>query len=193
METQITLDIKGNRPLLLHNSRLANPLDPYARELKNLNGKRKKTDDDLLRIAEVETRGSLYETEDEHVGLPADNVWRCLLDASRKFRLGTVLQSALLPSSDVMPLLIDGRKVKVGDFFKADDRVLYKIVVVQRNRIMRARPIVKGDWSVTARFTLLEDIMQPNMLEPIIATAGRLIGLGDWRPKYGTFDAQMTV
>ena len=45
---------------MMHNARLANPLDPLVQEIKKLTGKRKKTEDDLLQIARLEWEGGFY-------------------------------------------------------------------------------------------------------------------------------------
>jgi len=55
----ITFEVRGNLPLLMHNSRLASPLDKYSKELKSISGKRKKTDEDHELMALIEARGSL--------------------------------------------------------------------------------------------------------------------------------------
>ncbi len=40
--------------LMMHNGRTKDPLDPYAKALKKLTGKRKKTDADYLEISRLE-------------------------------------------------------------------------------------------------------------------------------------------
>ena len=49
---QFKVHFKINK-MLQHNSRLANPLDKYAKQLKVLSGKRNKTDADLQEMALV--------------------------------------------------------------------------------------------------------------------------------------------
>lgn len=63
-------------------------------------------------------------------------------------------------------------------------------VVIQRNGINRVRPAMKVGWK--ADFELMvntpEYINQGDLLE-VLGTAGRLVGLGDFRPTYGRFSA----
>ena len=68
------ITITGTAPLLMHNGRLANPLDPSTQALKSLTSKRKKTDDDLFDIARAEFLGGLYIDPDVGPYVPGENV-----------------------------------------------------------------------------------------------------------------------
>ena len=50
MET-LKIRLIGETPLMIHNNRLANPLNEYSRELKKLTKKRDKTDADVMEIS----------------------------------------------------------------------------------------------------------------------------------------------
>lgn len=184
---EITITLTGSKPMLMHNIRLANPLDPYTQQLKSLTGKRKKTDEDLAEIMWWEARGSAYETPEGFLGLPADNVWRCLYDAATAFKQGQNIKRALIPLTDIEPLLVAGEKVYVDDHLKAGN-IDTRAVQVSRARTMRSRPIV-NDWSSSLTFELLSDIIDPRDLTPILERAGRVVGVGDYRPRFGTFVA----
>ena len=61
-------------------------------------------------------------------------------------------------------------------------------VTVQRNGITRIRPAMRLGWS--AEFDLmvnLPEYIPREMLCDVISQAGRLVGLGDFRPTYGRF------
>jgi hypothetical protein len=61
-------------------------------------------------------------------------------------------------------------------------------VLVQRSAITRARPAFKAGWRATIELlVMLPEYIPPQLLNETIATAGRLIGLGDYRPTYGRF------
>lgn len=186
----IELHITGTRPLLLHNGRLSNPIDPHTRALKALTGKRKKTDEDLIEIMLTEARGSAYETPDNLLGFPTQNVWRCIYDAAKAYKQGENIKRALLAEDTIEPLYVDGADVDVDVFLKDPEHIDYRPVAVQRARTMRARPLVKN-WSCAHRFELLEDVLDPRELVPILERAGRMVGLGDWRPTYGGFSCSV--
>lgn len=61
-------------------------------------------------------------------------------------------------------------------------------VVVQRNGINRTRPAMKVGWRATFLLMVtLPEYVSPQMLNEVISTAGRIGGLGDFRPTYGRF------
>lgn len=61
-------------------------------------------------------------------------------------------------------------------------------VQVQRNGITRCRPAVKAGWECSFILMInLPEYVSQEMLHGMIADAGRLIGLGDFRPTYGRF------
>jgi hypothetical protein len=59
--------ITGAAPLILHNVQLADPLNAYAKEMKKISGKRRKTDADLEELARFEWHGSLYVSQGQVV------------------------------------------------------------------------------------------------------------------------------
>lgn len=187
---ELKLKLTGTRPMLQHNGRLANPVDPYTMKLKNLVGKRKKTDDDLVDIMRTEARGSCWETPEGLMGVPNAAVWRCLYDAAKAFKLGEDIKRSLSFEDTTVPLLIGGEKVACDDYLQRDGAVDYRPVKVMGKKPMRARPRING-WQSEHTFDLLTDVMNARDLEPILHRAGRLVGLGDWRPIYGTFEVEV--
>lgn len=61
-------------------------------------------------------------------------------------------------------------------------------VVIQRNAITRTRPAMKAGWRVTIQLQCnLPEYVSPDLLNEVIQQAGRLIGVGDFRPTFGRF------
>jgi hypothetical protein len=61
-------------------------------------------------------------------------------------------------------------------------------VVIQRNGVNRVRPAMREGWRATFDvMVMLPEYIAPSDLNDVIATAGRLIGVGDFRPTYGRF------
>jgi len=192
METTLTLKLTGTRPMLMHNGRLANPLDPHTRAIKAIAGKKKKTDADYANLALLESRGGMYEAPGDVIGLPIENVWTSLRDAGRAFKIGKQIEQALIPSPEIVPLEIDGATIKCDDYLTDHpERLSYVPVVVNNKRTMRARPIIPVGWQATVSFTLLDDVLQLETLAPAIDRAGRLVGLGDRRPMFGTYTVEV--
>ena len=196
MERTMRLHLTGTRPVLFHNGRLANPLDPHTRAIARIAKKRNKTDSDYAELAQIEARGGMYEAPGDMLGLPIGNVLTCLRDAGKTFKLGKAIEQAiLLPDANpVVPVLLGGQPVACDTYLGGDEaanRLLYVSVVVNRRRTMRARALAPAGWEATCEFTVLTDVIQPEHLKPVIERAGRLGGLCDWRPRYGTFSADV--
>jgi hypothetical protein len=61
-------------------------------------------------------------------------------------------------------------------------------VVVQRSGINRTRPALRAGWEAEFQIMVnLPEYVNPQDLNDSIATAGRLVGLADFRPTYGRF------
>ncbi len=61
-------------------------------------------------------------------------------------------------------------------------------VVIQRNGVTRIRPAMKTGWN--AEFDLLvntPEYIEPHILVEVVSQAGRLVGVGDFRPTFGRF------
>lgn len=177
---ELTVTVRGLNPLVLHNVRLANPLDPITRDIKTISGKRKKTDEDLSVLFQLEARGSIYETIDGLVGYPSANMWRSFHDAAKAFKRGEDVKRGLLHPGSIEPLLIAGEPAKVDDFLADVNNIDLRPMTVNRSKTMRARPIIH-DWAATFTFDVVEDVFDGKDLLPIFERAGRLIGTGDSR------------
>ena len=61
-------------------------------------------------------------------------------------------------------------------------------VQVQRNGITRTRPALKAGWRCEVEFlVVLPEYINPQLLHETLMDAGRLEGVGDFRPTYGRF------
>ena len=61
-------------------------------------------------------------------------------------------------------------------------------VVVQRSAITRERPAFRAGWEATITLMVLTpEYISPTILLDVLTVAGRLVGVGDFRPSYGRF------
>ena len=61
-------------------------------------------------------------------------------------------------------------------------------VTVQRAGVNRTRPAMKEGWSAEVTFQVLTpEYIDPTLFQDVLNTAGRLVGVGDFRPTYGRF------
>lgn len=61
-------------------------------------------------------------------------------------------------------------------------------VTVQRAGINRTRPAMRVGWNTQLQFQVLTpEYIDPALFQDVLNTAGRLVGVGDFRPTYGRF------
>lgn len=181
------ITITGTAELLMHNSRLANPLDPATKALKKATGKRTKTDDDHEEIARLEHAGSLYLDPDVGPYIPSDNIWRSLYDGAKKHKLGVKVKEGVVFPEPVNPLAYQGPRDRDGLWTDENFRH-FASVKIGTSRTMRCRPIFR-QWRTEAVGILDPNVLDFEELVQVADTSGQMIGLGDWRPRYGRYVA----
>jgi hypothetical protein len=191
--TMKTMKVKwtGLRPLLLHSAQLADPLNPIVRKIKEHTAKKtKKTDYDLEEIDRLSYIGSLYLSEDGKPVIPSDNIERCIQLGAQKKRMGKDVAAAVLCSDAEYPLQYDGPK-DPAEMYKSIRFVNRKSVAVQNSRVMRVRPMIPTGWVLVFELEYDESVINEKAIIDAMQDAGSLIGLGDWRPKFGRFTVEV--
>lgn len=183
MYKQVEFQIKGISPILLHNGRLADPLNPLVIELKKISSKRKKTEADLIALAKLEWMGSLY-LKNGKIVLPGEMIEACLTEGAKKKRQGNLAKIAIFVESE-SELIYDGPK-DIEELWQDENFRLTTGVVIQRARIMRTRPKFNA-WQASIVVTFENEIIDLSTLVDFMTVAGSQVGLGDWRPKFGRF------
>lgn len=187
---QFKITIMGNQPLLMHNSRLANPMDPITRALKVVSSKRKKTDDDHFEMSRLEFLGSLYFDKELGPYIPGENVQRCLTEAARFQNLGKKVERGLFITTSVNPLAYKGPRDETG-LWEDENFRHFAIVRVGTSRVSRTR-VQFQKWGLEAQGRLDESQLSWDQLQEIGRNAGLYVGLGDWRPRFGLFDVELS-
>lgn len=192
------LTLTGVDPLVMHNDRLANPLDPYKQAISALTAKISKSDADHWAIARQEFDGGMHWDEQNgsfRVYVPARQPFASMLNAARTVRLGKKLSdSAILMAEDGglrVPIVFDApwstKKApaaeKALDLLWADEKFRdMRMVGVDnmgnKRRVLRTRPRFEG-WSARLRVMLEESILEYRKFESIVTRAGRLCGIGE--------------
>lgn len=70
------------------------------------------------------------------------------------------------------------------------DKVLYldmRPVIIQRSRVVRLRPTFKPGWELSFAINVLDDEIPFQMANDILVQAGKAVGIGDYRPRFGRF------
>lgn len=173
-------EVNGS-PLLCHNERLADPLDPAARAVAEIAGKRKKTEAEHLELARREFIGGLY-TNGNGPMVPAGNILRCIEGGARRIKKGRDVNRGIVPLAEHADLIYDGPRDEDG-LWKGEFW-LRKGVGVGTKRVMRTRPCFK-DWRLELPIEVDPDIWDLHTLQEVCELAGKYEGLGDMRPIQG--------
>lgn len=184
MLKQIKTKIIGIAPLLVHNGQTADPLNYFSKAIKEISSKRKKTDGDYEKMADIEWHAGLYVNEDNDPIIP-----------------GTYLEGALLGGAKLQKL---GRQSKAGAFVEEDPVIEHdgpkdikklaadmnyrdtRGVRVGTAKVMRTRPIFRK-WALSFVISFNDEVLQIAQIKKALEDAGQLVGIGDFRPKYGRF------
>ncbi len=180
----LNLTLTGVAPLLMHSGRLIDPLGPFPKAIKEVSGRRLKSDADHEELARLEFLGGLWLGGDGRPCLPGEVVEACLTDGAKKSREGKAAASGLLVEQDA-PLIYDGPDV-AGELYM-DLRFRLRVPArVGQARVMRTRPMFPV-WSAGIVVQINTDLLNPAHVQKWARAAGEQVGVGDWRPKFGRF------
>lgn len=183
------ITITGTSPLLMHSDRFANPLDKLTKAHKLLTGKRKKTDEDHIAIARSEFIGSCYWREGVGFYLPAQNLDAALRDGAKLQKLGKAFTRAAQVLEDEL-VLREKLPATPEELWENTDYVDVRGVKVSTSKLMRYRPIFR-QWSFDATITINDKVLEERDVVKALTDAGQLVGLGDYRPRFGRFEAKV--
>ena len=168
-----TFKVEGVAPFLFHRWNVES-VEAKANAAKG--SKAKKSDD---------VDNYVYRDADGNLAIPGE-YFRMALVGAAKFK-----QDPRSPRKSAMDLFKAGVAVLdeycslgVGDWDYLDRRR----VMVQRNGVTRDRPAMRAGWTVEVTLSvLLPEYISQQLLNETMQAAGRLIGVGDFRPSMGRF------
>jgi hypothetical protein len=185
----IKVTLTGVSPMMMHNARFANPLDPATKAHKALTGKRKKTDEDHEAIAYSEWCGALYHDKEIGPYVPANWVESMLIESSKGQKLGKKFKSAVMVVEDKVKVEYDGPR-DIKGMFKNPAFVDVRSVKVQQARLQRCRPIF-DQWKLNLSVAFNPAVVEEREVIKALEDGGQLVGLGDYRPRFGKFEVKV--
>lgn len=169
----VAVTLQGSSDFLFHRWN-AEAVDEKAKSAKN--SKAKKTDD---------VESYVYRTDNGELAIPGEYLRGAIIHAA-KFR-----QDPRSPRKSAMDLFKAAIVVTtpLASLGTSDwDYLDKRRVMIQRQGINRVRPAMRAGWKAEFHLTvLLPEYVDPNALRETIEAAGRLIGVGDFRPTFGRF------
>lgn len=195
----------GTGQIMLHNGDLANPMNRFAKAMKAVSKKRNKTDEDFILLSTLEWAGGLY-TKDpiefaidgydvkfsggNGIYIPAEVIESTLIEGAKKQRLGKDFRAGVLVDGDPV-LKFPDMDLSVQDLWTSEKYTDIRKVRVQKNSVMRTRPIF-ANWEIEFGVNYSPDVI-PNAetLIDIAVNTGKVVGLCEYRPRYGRFNVEV--
>jgi hypothetical protein len=167
------IEIMGTADILFH----AWNCEAVEEKGKAAKGSKAKKTDDL--------ESYVYRTEEGNLAIPGSYLRGAIVNAA-KFR-----QDPRSPRKSAMDLFKAGvvALTPLASFGVSEwDYVSKMRVTVQRAGITRSRPALRTGWKATFIMqVLLPEYISDTLLKEVLEDAGRLVGVGDFRPTYGRF------
>jgi hypothetical protein len=196
-EFRVNVKITGVQPMLMHSNQACNPLNRFAKSMKAITGKRKKTDEDYEALSKIEWESGMYFDHILGPYIPSINVEGMLRDAARKLKKGKdVTQSVrVLPTEIPLeytgPRDMDGLKKIAFSGERVDGEDFFDMRAVKNpgsgGTVQRTRPRFNR-WSLSFQIIADDAIFNIDDVLQILGIAGTKIGLSDYRPRYGMFE-----
>ena len=170
-----TYQLKSSAPMLMHNGQTANPLNKFAKAMKQVSSKRVKTDADYEELARLEYSAGLYMGEDGPV-IPAQCVDAMITEAAKKQRKGKDAKAAVF-CPDHARLEYDGPRTVEG-LWEDESFRLVANVRIQSSRVVRTRPMFEF-WTAGVTLRFENTLVNPAELDQWMEIAGNSVGIGD--------------
>lgn len=184
----LRFQLQSVAPILLHNGQTADPLNPFAKAMKQISAKRSKTDADYEELAKLEWMASLYLKEGRIV-LPDYCLESAFVSGAKKLKLGQQTKAGLFVAHHA-PLQFEGCGLSPDELWIRDENRFTIGVRVQRNKVMRTRFIAR-EWCAEVEIQYEDKMLNKGTVVDIVTATGEQCGMFDWRPKYGRFMAEV--
>lgn len=178
---------KGITPLIMHSCQCVNPLHPISKELKKYTSKRNKTDEDLIKISDLEWEAGAYWKDDMGLYMPAENVEATIQNGAKANKKGKDIEKYVSVTDLYIPFNY-GENLTKEELIQNYEYRDTRIMTVQRSKVLRTRPRF-DQWSITFNVLYNEEKIDIETIVNAMEYAGSYVGLCDSRPKYGKFVA----
>lgn len=178
-------NLSSSAPLIMHNGQTADPLNKFAKAIKKISSKRAKTDADYEEMARIEFTAGLYLSAEGPV-IPTHVIDATVVNAAKKSKEGVLAKSGVFCLSHSV-LQFDGPRT-ADELWKDERFRKVSIVRVGTARVARTRPIFTA-WSCVIELQVENTLVNPSRVDEWMFIAGTQVGMCDWRPQFGRFQA----
>lgn len=177
---RIKFKLEGTSPLLMHNPRGMDPLNPLSKAMKRITSKRgnKITEEEYAKIQDIEFELGLY--YDDSIGpyVPAHCLKATIREGAKKTRCGTIVMKALTVIGDKIPLIYDGSRIL--DELRKDSAFRDVRPAKVGGTILRTRPKFER-WELEAEVKYDVGELNFDQVVDFLEVAGEFGGLLDGR------------
>lgn len=183
----VSVLIRGVRPLLMHSAQGADPLSGWARQRSEISKLRSKTEEHHRQLAKLDWYSAYYGDKTGRPIIPASCLKGMIVAGAKRSRQGSEARATIIVNGNALlqhkhPL---GEKATIDDFWNDESFRDARAVNVNNAKIIRYRPIFE-DWACEFGATLMDiDVAK---FRGFLEAAGRFSGLCDNRPEYGLFE-----
>lgn len=179
--------------LIMHNGQTADPRNRFSKALKEISGKRKKTDADLNELARIEFLAGLY-FQNNDIVIPDYVLESSFIAGAKKTKSGPQAKAGMFVEGSPS-LEFEGKPAVITEdvlskLFEEGNHSLTVGVKVGQSKVMRTRPLLRN-WSAVVEVQYEDDLVSRASVIEFAKDAGRQVGIGDWRPKYGRFTVEV--
>lgn len=176
---------KGTTPLIMHSCQCVNPLHPIARELKKYTSKKNKTEEDLIKISDLEWESGAYWKDGIGLYMPAENVEATIKNGAKANKKGKDIEKYVSVTDLYIPFFY-GENLTKEELIANYDYRDTRIMTVQRAKVLRIRPRF-DQWHIIFNLMYDDTKIDIDTIVNAMEYAGSYVGLCDSRPKYGKF------
>lgn len=171
---RVKVEVKGISPLLQNRF----PIEDFMEG--NRTTQKGKGADKRIYDPQEESLKRLYKTSEGEIYQPAEHFEKSMEKAAVNFKMKgrKTFKDAIQAGVIVTPFAIIHKIQK----WEIDLRR----VVIQGKAILRARPMFP-EWELSFNLECIDDRIRPEEIKDILDYAGKFVGVGDFRPKFGRF------
>lgn len=188
MFKSIKFKLSGLSPLVVHSGQTVDPLNKWAKAMSVISKKRGKTDADLIERSRIEYMAALYLDKEGCPIVPAENIEAMLVASAKKQKSGKEFRAAIMVPA-APKIKYNGPKTP-DELVENDEYREVRNMRVGQARVPRTLPRFPS-WSMDVEVQYREDVVTSDNVIEAMSRAGSIIGLGEYRPQCGRFEAKV--
>lgn len=130
----------------------------------------------------IEEAGEKVYRDGENLVVPAQNLEACIVNGARKAGLKRG-RAGLAPYLEAT-VFCETRALSLG---RTEADGIHEVIGRRGGNACVIRRPILNEWGLSGVLTVADDRMDANQIKQALEEAGLLVGLCDWRPKYGRF------